>query len=112
MATARFTSAEEEAEWQFANAPGEEETEDSQEWPEYEETGASKSTGKTGDQPQQVEGGPEVPPKENPPPVDPTPGTSKDSTDAPPAISTKDPMQDPPRTPPRTPLKPKPRKQK
>ena len=53
MATARFASAEEGAEWQFANAPGEEETEDSQEWPEYgeEETGASKSTGKAGNHP-------------------------------------------------------------
>ena len=77
MVTARFSGAEED-EPQFADAPGEE-TEDSQEWPEYgeEETGASKSTGKAGDQPQQAEGGPEVPPKENPPPpVNPTPGTS------------------------------------
>ena len=53
MVTARSAGAEEEAEWQFTDAPGEEETEDSQEWPEYseEKTGASKPTGKTGDQP-------------------------------------------------------------
>ena len=105
MATARFAGAEED-EPQFANAPGEAETEDSQEWSEYgeEETGASKSTGKAGDQPQQVEGGPVVPPEENPPPpVNPTPGTnkdltpgtSKDPTDAPPAVPTQDPTQDP-----------------
>ena len=54
MATARFAGAEEGAEWQFTDTPGEEETEDSQEWPEYseEETGVSKSKGKAGDQPQ------------------------------------------------------------
>ena len=47
MVTARFAGAEED-EPQFADAPGEE-TEDSQEWPEYgeEETGASKSSGKS-----------------------------------------------------------------
>ena len=97
MVTARFAGAEEGAEQQFADGPGEEETEDSQEWPDYgeEETGASKSTGKTGDQPQQAEGGPEVPPKENPPPVDPTPGTSKDPTNAPLAVPAQDPTQDP-----------------
>ena len=69
MATARFTSVEKEAERQFADIAGEE-TEDSQEWPRYgeEETGTSKSTGKAGDQPQQVEGGAEAPPEENPPP--------------------------------------------
>ena len=104
MATARLAGAEED-EPQFADAPGEE-TEDSQEWPKYseEETGASKSTGKAGDQPYQAEGGPEVPPEENsPPPVnptpgtskDPTPGTSKDPTDSPPAVPTQDPTQDP-----------------
>ena len=104
MATARFTGAEGD-EPQFADAP-EEDTEDSQEWPEYgeEETGASKSTGKAGDQPQQAEGGPEVPPKENPPPPvnptpgtskDPTPGTSKDPTNSPPAVPAQDPTQDP-----------------
>ena len=104
MATARFAGAEED-EPQFTDAP-EEETEDSQKWPEYgeEETGASKSTGKARDQPQQVEGGPEVPSEENPPPPvnptpgtskDPTPGTSKDPTDAPPAVPTQDPTQDP-----------------
>ena len=53
IATARFTGTEKEAEWQFTDAPGEE-TEDSQEWPDYEEgkMGTSKSTGKAGDQPQ------------------------------------------------------------
>ena len=102
--TARFAGAEED-EPQFADAP-EEETKDSQEWPDYgeEETGASKSTGKAGDQPQQVEGGPEVSPEENPPPPvnptpgtskDPTPGTSKDPTNAPPAVPTQDSTQDP-----------------
>ena len=69
-----------------------------------EKSGASKSTGKAGDQPQRVEGGPEIPPEENPPPPenptpgtskDPTPGTSKDPTDAPPAVPTLDPAQDP-----------------
>ena len=111
MATARFAGAEED-EPQFADASGEE-TEDSQEWPEYgeEETGASKSTGKAGDQPQQAEGGPEVPPEENsPPPVNPTPGTSKDP---PLALVRTPPMphqQFPLRTPPRISLKPKPRK--
>ena len=52
MVTARFTGAEED-EPQFTDAP-EEETKDSQEWPEYgeEKTGVSKSTGKAGDQPQ------------------------------------------------------------
>ena len=40
-----------------------------------------------------MEGGPEVPPEENPPPVDPTPGTSKDPTDAPPAVPTQDPTE-------------------
>ena len=104
MVTARFAGAEED-ELQFADTTGEE-TDDSQEWPEYseEETGASKSTGKAGDQPQQVEGGPEVPPEENPPPPvnptpgtskDPSPGTSKNPTDAWPAVPTQDPTQDP-----------------
>ena len=103
MATARFAGAEED-EPQFEDAPGEE-NEDSQDWPQYgeEKSGASKSTGKAGDQPQQAEGGPEVPPKENPPPPvnptpgiskDPTPGTSKDPTDAPPAVPTQDLTQD------------------
>ena len=103
MATARFAGAEED-EPQFTDASGEVETEDSQNWPKYgeKETGASKSTCKAGDQPQQVEGGPEVPPKENPPPPvnptpgtskDPTPGTSKDPTDAPPMDPTQDPTK-------------------
>ena len=94
MVTARFAGAEED-EPQFEDAPGE------------EETGASKSTGKAGDQPQQVEGGPEVPPEENPPPPinptpgtskDPTPGTSKDPTDTPPTVPIQDPTQDPTET--------------
>ena len=111
MVTARFAGAEED-EPKFEDAPGEE-TEDSQDWPQYgeEKSGASKSTGKAGDQPQQEEGGPEAPPKENPPPPvnpipgtskDPTPGTSKDPTDAPPAVL--------PGTPLRISLKPRPRK--
>ena len=97
MATARFASAKEEAERQFADAPEGEETENSQEWPDYgeEETGASKSTGKAGDQPQQVEGGPEVPPKGNPPPVDPQPSMSKDPTDPPATASSQDPPSEP-----------------
>ena len=97
MVTARFAGAEKEAEQQFTDAPGEE-TEDSQEWPRYgeEETGTSKSTGKAGDQPQQVEGGAEAPPKENPPPCpDPQPGMSKDPTDTPATVPTQDPTQDP-----------------
>ena len=103
MVTARFAGAEEDKP-QFADAPGEVETEDSQDWPKYgeEETGASKSTGKAGDQPQQAEGGPQVPPEENPPPPvnptpgtskDPTPGTSKDPTNAPPMDPTQDPTE-------------------
>ena len=76
------------------DAPGEE-TEDSQDWPDVEEgkAGTSKSKGKTGDQPKQVEGGAEAPPEEAPPPPDPQPGTSKDPTDAQ--------QKFPPRTPPR-----------
>ena len=96
--TARFASAKKEAEWQFADAPGEE-TEDSQEWPEYDEgkMGTSKSTGKAGDQPQQTEGGADAPPEENPPPPpDPQPGTSKDPTDTPAAVPTQDPTVDKP----------------
>ena len=111
MATARFAGAVGD-EPQFEDAPGEE-TEDSQDWPQYgeEKSGASKLTGKAGEQPQQVEGGPEVPPEENPPPpVNPTPGTCKDPTPG----TSKDPtdahQQFPPRTPPRIPLKPKPKK--
>ena len=83
MATATFVSTEGEAEQQFADAPGEE-TEDSQDWPDIEEgkAGTSKSKGKTGDQPKQVEGGTEAPPKDAPPPPDPKPSTSKDPTNA------------------------------
>ena len=99
---ARFASAEEEAEQQYTDAPGEE-TEDSQDWPEVGEDkmGTSKSTGK-GDTPQQTEG---IPP---PAPQDPQPGTSKDPTDppplvdptvAPPAVPTQDPTIAPPAAP-------------
>ena len=111
MATARFAGAEED-EPQFKDSPGEE-TEDSQEWPQYgeEKSGASKSTGKAGDQPQQVEGGPEVPPKENPPPpVNPTLALVKILPLAPVRIPPMPHQQFPPRTPPRIPLKPRPRK--
>ena len=103
MATAKFAGAEKEAEQQFTAAPGED-TKESQDFPDYDDLLTSKSTGKAGDQPQQAEGGPEVPPKENPPPPinptpgtrkDPTPGTSKDPTDAPPAVPALDPTQDP-----------------
>ena len=103
MATARSAGAEED-EPQFEDAPGEE-TEDSQDWPQYgeEKSGASKSTGKAGDRPQQAEGGPEVPPKENlPPPINPTPDTikdptpgTKDPTNASSAVTTQNPTQDP-----------------
>ena len=101
IATAMFTSAEGEAEQQFKDAPGEE-TEDSQDWPDWKEgasksggktgdqPGTSKSEGKTGDQPKQAEGGAKVPPKENPPPPDPQPGTSKDPTDAPAEVPNQD----------------------
>ena len=67
MATARFAGAEEETEQQ-ADTPGQE-TEDSQNWPEYGEDNPStiKPTGK-GDPTQQEEGGAEAPPKENQPP--------------------------------------------
>ena len=41
-----------------------------------------------------MEGGPEVPPKEDPP-IDPQPGTSKDRTDPPATVPTQDPTQDP-----------------
>ena len=91
MAAARFTGAEEEAEQQYADAPGEE-TEDSQDWPDVEggKTGTSKSTGKAGDPPQQT--------KENPPPApqDPQPSMSKDPTDLQPTV---DPTVSPPATP-------------
>ena len=90
LATARFAGAEED-EPQFEDAPGEE-TEDSQDWPQYgeEKSGTSKLTGKAGDQPQ--------PPPVNPTPgtsKDPTPSTSKDPTDAPRAVHAQDLTQDP-----------------
>ena len=103
MSTARFTSTEAEAEVEqhFEGDAGEE-TEDSQTWPDYGDGKpkavtpgeTSKSEGKTGDQPQQAEGGAKAPPKENPP-ADPKPGTSKDPTDVPVPMKviTQDPTQ-------------------
>ena len=101
MAAAKFAGAKGEAEPQFADTPGEE-TENSQEWPDYEEgkTGASKSEGKTGDQPKQAEGGAKAPPEENPPPPsDPKPSTSKDPTNAPVEVPTQDPTKGNPQEP-------------
>ena len=113
MATARFTSAEGEAEQQFKDAPGEE-TEDSQDWPDVEgragasksgfktgdQPGTSKSEGKTGDQHKQTEGGAKAPPKENPPPPpDPRPGNSKNPTNAPAEVPTQDPTEGNPQQP-------------
>ena len=105
MATATFTGAEVEAEEQFQDAPGED-TEGSQDWLDYDDDptkrkgDASKSEGKTGDQPKQVEGGAEAPPKENPlPPPELQPGTSKDPTVAPAEVPTQDPTKT---TPPKT----------
>ena len=88
MTTAKFAGAEKEAEQQFTYAPGED-TEDKQEWSDVEED-TSQSTGKAGEQPQQVEGGAEAPPKElPPPPSNPQPGTSKDPTNTPAAVPTQ-----------------------
>ena len=100
MATAMFAGTEGEAEQQFADAPGKE-TEDSQDWPDIEEgkAGKSKSEGKIGDQPKQVEGGAEAPPKDAPPPPDPKPSTSKDPTNAPAVVSHKDPTETSPQEP-------------
>ena len=70
MATARFTSGKEE---QFEDAEAAMEGEGE----------ASKSVGKTGDQPSGSKGGAPAPPEENPPaptPSEPKPGTSKDPT--------------------------------
>ena len=76
------------------DAPGEE-TEDSQDWPDFEggKSGTSKSKGKTGDKPKQAEGGAEAPPKDAPPPPDPKPSTSKDPTDAPAVVPAQDPTK-------------------
>ena len=104
MAAAKFPGAKAE-EQQFEDA-GEEESQDSQDWPDMDdpdcqaategEGETSKSVGKTGDQPSQAEGGATVPPKENPPaPTDPQPGTSKDPTDKPAVDPTQDPTQAP-----------------
>ena len=110
IATARFTgSPEADPEEQPAEAPSED-TEDSQNWPDWEKeakqgegaAGTSKSEGKTGDQPQQAEGGAEAPLEEIPPapqPTDPKPGTSKDPTDAPTEVPTRDPTQTAPKDP-------------
>ena len=94
MATAKFAGTEGETEQQFVDAPGKE-TEDSQDWPDIEagKTGASKSEGKTGDQPQQAEGGAEVPPEDAPPPPDPKPSTIRDPTDAPAVVPAQDPTK-------------------
>ena len=98
MATATFSSgAKVDPEQQQEAAGGD--TEDSQDWPDVEKamqgvTGASKSKGEIGEQPQQAEGGTQAPPEEIPPvpqPSNPKPGTSTDSTNAP----TEDPTQDP-----------------
>ena len=106
MATATFTGGTNvDPEQQFQDAPDEEDTEDSQQWPKYGEEEAtqeegeastSKSKGKTGDQPKQAEGGANAPPEEFPPaavPTDPTPGTSKDPTEAPTEAPAQDPSQ-------------------
>ena len=110
MATATFAGAEGEAEQQFTDAPGEE-TEDSQDWPDWKEgasksrgktgdqPGTSKSEGKTGDQPKQAEGGAEAPLEDNPPPPDPQPITSKDPTYAPVEVPTQDPTKENPQEP-------------
>ena len=79
-----------------------EETEDSQDWPDVEESkqGTSKSEGKTGDQPKQVGGGAKAPPEGAPPPPDPQPGNSKDPTnDAPVEVPTQDPTKTTPQDP-------------
>ena len=94
MATATFTGAEVEAEEQFQDAPGED-TEGSQDWPDYNDD----PEGKTGDQPKQAEGGAEAPPKEIPPPQEPQPGTSKDPTVAPADFPTQDPTKTTPQDP-------------
>ena len=103
MATARLPGTEGEPAPQGATG---EDTEDSQGFPDVLEDakkkgdnpGTSKSEGKIGDQPEQVEGGAEAPPKENPPPPPPTteplPSTSKDPTDAPEEVPTQDPTEE------------------
>ena len=108
MATARFTSAKEE---QFEDA-GDDESQDSQDWPDVEnpkqqaategEGETSKSEGKTGDQPTETKGGGPAPPEENPPaptPSDQKPGTSKDPTDPQVVDPTQDPVQAPTKNP-------------
>ena len=102
MATATFSSGTEVDPEQQEEVTGGD-TEDSQDWPDMEETiqgvaGSSKSKGETGDQPQQAEGGAQAPPKEIPPapePSNPKPGTSRDPTCDPTDAPAKDPTQDP-----------------
>ena len=104
MATATFSgSADTDPEQQQQEVTGSD-TEDSREWPDVLEeatqgvAGSSKSKGETGDQPQQAEGGAKVPPKEIPPPPQPSnlkPGTSKDPTNAPAEAPSQDPTQPP-----------------
>ena len=64
-----------------------------------DQLGTSKSEGKRGDQPKQVEGGAKAPPKENPSPPDPQPSTSKDPTNAPAEVPTQDPTEETPQEP-------------
>ena len=89
---------------QFRYAPGED-TEDSQDFlkvlgdgeqPKEGEPGTSKSKGKMGEPAVQATEGTEAPPEETPPapnPIDPQPGTSRDPTQAPVEVPTKDPTQ-------------------
>ena len=106
MGTVTFPSgAKADPEQQQQEATGED-TEDSQDWPNYgdeEETtqgvaSTSKSKSETGDQPQQAEGGAHAAPEETPPAPEPSnlkPGTSKDPTNAPTEVPTQDPTQPP-----------------
>ena len=110
MATATFTSGTKaDPEQQFQDAPGED-TEDSQDWPDYGEEATqgkgeasiSKSEGKTGNQPKLAEGGAKAPPEETPPAPEPSnlkPGTSKDPTKAPAEVPIQDPTQTTPQNP-------------
>ena len=102
---ATFTSegrGKADPEEQFKDAPGEE-TEDSQDFPKVLEDAelpkegkpsTSKSKGKTGKQPAQATEGAQASPEEIPPGPDPTnpqPSTSKDPTEAPAEVPTRDP---------------------
>ena len=103
MTTATFTGgANADPEQQFQDTPGKD-TEDSQEWPDYSEEGAtqeegkvstSKSEGKTGNPPKQAKGGADAPPEETPPAPETTNPkliTSKDPTEAPAEVPTQNP---------------------